>query len=256
MTTSNQTQTTINTLSVGDTVRFHYALSNIDGQLYTGRVIGPVKHSELWGDVVLIEPFVCDYHLPPRHVSLSRIVSIVATAASVVDAAPVKPVEAYGACVVPYVTGQDTLRAILDLSNEATAAELAGRQAEARSISKEHTRLYDAYMKALKAEAASWKTPLQSRQKADSSPSTASQSKMADTPAPLTQADGDTWLSRMRARELSFAKQAAKQWGIAPSDAPRQPAPVTVKPPRAMTPAEQASHDALQKMIDASRKAN
>jgi hypothetical protein len=260
MMTSTQAQFTPATnLSVGDTVRFHYALSNIDGKLYTGRVIGPVKHSELWGDVVLIEPFVCDYHLPPRHVSLSRIVSIVATAASVVDAAPVKPVEAYGACVVPYVTGQDTLRAILDLSNEATAAELAGRQAEARSISKEHTRLYDAYMKAMKAEADSWKTPLQSTQKADSSPSAPAQvtaSEMAETPAPLTQADGDTWLSRMRARELSFAKQAAKQWGIAPSDAPRQPAPVTVKPPRAMTPAEQASHDALQKMIDASRKAN
>jgi hypothetical protein len=103
------------------------------------------------------------------------------------------------------------------------------------------------------------KNALQSTQKANSSPSTASQvtaSEMAETPAPLTQADGDTWLSRMRARELSFAKQAAKQWGIAPSDAPRQPAPVTVKPPRAMTPAEQANHDVLQKMIDASRKAN
>ena len=253
MITSNQTQTTINTLTVGDTVRFHYALSNIDGKLYTGRVIGPVKHSELWGDVVLIEPFVSDYHLPPRHVSLSRIVSIVATAAPVIDAPVVKPVEAYGACVVPYVTGMDTLRAILDLSNEATAAELAGRKSEARDISKEHTRLYDAYMKALKAEADSWKKPVP----------TSDETAPAQTVGRVATGDSVSEISPLahvsdafRQNSRRWAEQAAQQFGIDTGAAPRPAPSVSIKPRSAMTPAQKASEDGLQAMIAASRKAN
>jgi cold shock CspA family protein len=138
MTASLQSQSShVSNLTVGDTVRFHYALSNIDGKLYTGRVIGPVKHSELWGDVVLIEPFACDYHLPPRHVSLSRIVSIVATAAPVIDEAPV----------------EDVLVTLANISAAYMAWETSwlanAKSAETSRLSAEHDRLLDAYMQSI-----------------------------------------------------------------------------------------------------------
>lgn len=273
-TVSTETTAAPQAYAVGDTVSFHYALSNIDGNLYTGIIKSPVKHSELWGDVVLIEPLVNAYHLPPRHVSVGRIVAVIATA-PVIDA-PQPAAQASGACVVPYLTGTDTLRAILDLSNEATQAELDGRMSEARAISKEHTRLYDAYMKALKAEADKWKPAPQSRQEAVSAPSATMQDTtremVANPPqiepdanprlfAPHAPIEADRAILAAKRQAQHDAAQARIKAGqpvqqIAPQrpTAPVSAAPVIVKPRSAMNAAQQASEDGLQALIASSRK--
>jgi hypothetical protein len=63
----------------GDTVRFHYFLSNCDSDLYTGRIDG-FKDSVRWGKTALIVDITGPnrFHVPPRYVSLERIKGVIA----------------------------------------------------------------------------------------------------------------------------------------------------------------------------------